>query len=154
MKPNDCCILNAGGGSWAFATLARELSEALWVDVSEMPRRYNYLLLAEDTVAASQSEFFIPFASMQLAADKRLLARAFAAHEVPTPETRLVDSIEEAEQLLSNDVGLEWCLKYPIGCGASGHRLLTIGATLPNGWPLPLVVQEFIRLEQPEVYRL
>jgi hypothetical protein len=64
MKPNDCCILNSGGGSWAFAPLARQLSDALWVDVSETPRRFNYLLLADDAVAEARDDFFIPFASM------------------------------------------------------------------------------------------
>jgi hypothetical protein len=34
------------------------------------------------------------------------------------------------------------------------YRLLNPGMALPRGWPLPLVVQEFIPLERPEVYRL
>jgi len=154
MNPSDCCILNSGGGSWAFAPVARHLSDALWVDASETPRRFNYLLLADDAVAAARTDFFIPFSSMQLAADKRLLASAFTAHGVPTPRTLLLESMADAERLLVTDPSREWCLKFPTGCGASGHRFLTPGMTLPDGWPLPLVVQEFVRLERPEVYRM
>jgi hypothetical protein len=32
--------------------------------------------------------------------------------------------------------------------------MLTPGMTLPREWPLPLIVQEFIKLEHPEVFRL
>jgi hypothetical protein len=154
MNENECCILNAGDGSWAFAPLAAQLSRALWVDVAEEPRRHNYLLLTDDAVAAARDDFFIPFASMKLAADKRALARVFAQRGVPTPETHLVESLGEARRLASGASNTSWCLKYPTGCGASGHRLLTEETTVPDTWPRPLVVQEFVRLERPEVYRL
>jgi len=92
MTPSDCCILNSGGGAWAFEPLARQLSDALWVEVSEIPRAYNYLLLADDNIA-SQCNSFIPFAAMRMASDKRLLAKAFADQGVPTPRTVLLDSL-------------------------------------------------------------
>jgi hypothetical protein len=154
MKPEACCILNGGGGAWAFEALARQLSAALWVDISETPRAYNYLLSLDDLDAASSFELFIPLRSMQLAADKRLLADLFNDCGVPTPETHLAGSLAEAEQLLRDEPSREWCIKFPTGCGASGHRMLRPGVALPNDWPAPLVVQEFIRLERPEVYRL
>src|SRR3954462_9805660 len=102
MDPDDCCILNAGGGSWAFAPLAEQLSRALWVDIAEEPRRYNYLLLADDAVAKSRADFFIPLASLELAADKRALARVFATRSVPTPETHLVDSFDDVRRVAAN----------------------------------------------------
>ncbi len=154
MKREACCILNGGGGAWAFDALARQLSAALWVDVSETPRDHNYLLQVESLEPESCGELFILFRSMQLAADKRLLAERFASAGVPTPMTRLIGSLVEAEQLLANEPSREWCLKFPTGCGASGHRLFRSGMTLPKHWPFPLVMQEFIRLERPEVYRL
>jgi hypothetical protein len=153
MKTASCCILNGGGGGWAFAGLADQLSRALWLDVSEVPREFNYLLLVEHLDPAACGELFIPYCAMQLAADKRLLAEVFAATGVPTPETRLVGSLAEAERVLAEEPGREWCLKFPTGCGASGHRRLVPGMTLPGSWPLPLVVQEFIRPDRPEVYR-
>ncbi len=55
--------------------------------------------------------------------------------------------------MLAEEPTREWCLKFPTGCGASGHRRLVPGMALPKGWPLPLLVQEFIRLDRPEVYR-
>jgi len=125
MDASDCCILNAGGGSWAFSPLAEQLSRALWVDVAEEPRHFNYLLLADDRVAQRCGDFFIPFASMEIASDKRSLARVFAARSVPTPETHLVDSLDEARRVAVARPATPWCLKFPTGCGASGHRMLT-----------------------------
>jgi hypothetical protein len=154
MGPEACGILNSGDGAWAFDPLARQLSAALRVDVSETPRDYNYLLHWDGPDPGACGELFIPFRCMQLAADKRLLAEVFASRSVATPTTLLIGSLAEAERLLADEPGREWCLKFPTGCGASGHRLLRPGLTLPKDWPLPLVVQEFIRLEQPEVYRL
>ncbi len=154
MKPEEACIVNGGGGAWAFDSLARELSAALWVDVTETPREYSYLLHLDEIEPEACGELFIPFRSMQVAGDKRLLAALFASAGVPTPETHLVGSAAEAEQLLAGEPGRDWCLKFPTGCGASGHRLLRPGFSLAKDWPLPLVVQEFIRLERPEVYRL
>src|SRR5689334_6841174 len=101
MDAHDCCILNAGGGSWAFAPLAEQLSRALWVDVAEEPRGFNYLLLADDAMVRRRDDFFIPFASLEIASDKRSLARIFAARSVPVPETHLVDSLEDARRIAS-----------------------------------------------------
>ncbi len=96
MNSRDCCILNSGGGSWAFGVLATELSDAQWVDVSETPRAFNYLLLADDAMAAACERLFIPLASVRIAADKRLVAEVFAKGNVPTPRTHLVESLDEA----------------------------------------------------------
>lgn len=151
---DSCCIVNGGGGAWAFASLAEQLSRALWIDISERPRRYNYLLVMDDFDPSTVGELFIPVRSMELAADKRLLAAAFARASVPTPETRLVDKLEDCEVILVENPDRIWCLKYPTSCGASGHRILTSGMKLPKDWPGPLIVQEFIKLERPEVFRL
>jgi hypothetical protein len=153
MDTGACGILNGGGGAWAFAELADGLSRALWLDVSSAPREFNYLLQPGETDPAECGESFIPCRAMQLAADKRSQAAVFAAGGVPTPETCSVGSLAEAERLLSEEPGREWCLKFPTGCGASGHRPLLAGMSLPASWPHPLIVQEFIRLDAPEVYR-
>jgi hypothetical protein len=153
MTADSCCILNDGVGAWAFAGLADQLSRALWLDVATAPRAFNYLLSADGLDTQACGELFITYQAMQLAADKRLLAAAFAAAGVATPVTRLVGSLAEAERVLAEDTGREWCLKFPTGCGASGHRRLVPGMALPGNWPLPLVLQEFIRLDPPEVYR-
>src|SRR5262245_48828372 len=100
MKTEACCILNAGSGAWAFAGLAEQLSRALWVDVSEVPRQFNYLLFMDDFDPVACGELFIPHQAMQLAADKGLLAEAFTAAGVPTPKTHLVGTLVEAERLL------------------------------------------------------
>ncbi len=153
ISPDSCCVLNGGGGAWAFAPVANQLARALWLEVSAVPREYNYLLHADDLDPAACGELFIPLRSIRLAADKRLLAEAFASAGVPTPETRLAGSLAVAERMLVDESDREWCVKFPTGCGASGHRPLAAGMTLPKSWPMPLVIQEFIRLERPEVYR-
>src|SRR4051794_6425043 len=118
MGTGSCSILNGGGGAWAFGGLADQLSRALWLDVCEQPREFNYLLHADSIAPAACGELFIRYPAMQLAADKRLLAEVFAAARVPTPETRLVMSLAEAEQILAEEPSREWCLKFPTGCGA------------------------------------
>jgi len=60
MKQEECCVLNGGGGAWAFDALARRLSAALWVDVAESPRSYNYLLQVEGGDPERCGELFIP----------------------------------------------------------------------------------------------
>ena len=95
MTTEACCVLSGGGGAWAFDALARRLSAALWVGAAEAPRSYNYLLQVEGADPEDCGELFIPVRAMRLAADKRLLAEAFAAG-VPTPETHLIGSLAEA----------------------------------------------------------
>ncbi|MFO0797071.1 MAG: hypothetical protein U0804_06305 [Gemmataceae bacterium] len=123
------------------------------MDVSDAPRAFNYLLHSDESEPAAGGRLFIPLRGIRLAADKRELAVVFAAARVPTPETLLLDTLDEALRLLSDRPGREWCVKFPTGCGASGHRELTPDLALPRSWPRPLVVQEFVRLERPEVYR-
>ena len=156
MRAVDCCILNSGGGSWAFEALAHQLSSgALWVDIApDKPREFNYLLLSDDAELPTTEKSFTPLNSLRIAADKRLLAAEFHAKGVPIPETHLLESLQEAKLLLSKHGERRWCLKFPTGCGASGHRMLTTDMELPVSWPRPLVVQEFITMARPEVYRL
>jgi len=152
---HDCCVLNQGSGAWAFETLARQLSAALNVPISSEPRRFNYVLNLEPfPVGEVPFSSFIPLPAVRIAADKRLIASAFQQHAVPRPHTVLLDSFADAIQFVTGRPESEWCLKYPTGCGASGHRLLTSSSREPSNWPRPCIVQEYVRLERPEVFRL
>src|SRR5689334_8712577 len=113
MEASSCCVLNGGAGAWAFAGLAAQLADALWVDVAATPRRYNYLLFTDCPDQLPDHQLFIPLPAVERAADKRLLAAAFAAAGVPTPETLLLGSWEEVRGLLTRRPGQTWCLKYP-----------------------------------------
>jgi hypothetical protein len=75
-------------------------------------------------------------------------------HGVPVPESHLFATWAEVRAFVTHRAERSWCLKYPTGCGAAGHRLLKRETPEPRGWPLPYLVQEFIRLDRPEVYRL
>jgi len=151
---DHCCVLNAGRGSWAFEPLAERLSSALGIEISAKPRSYNYVLSLDGDIDEFCEASFIPLSAIQLAADKRLIAAAFSKHHVPTPRTLLLDTFAEVSAYTAAHRDSRWCLKYPTGCGANGHRLLTPDDREPSRWPRPFVVQEFIPLEPPEVYRL
>lgn len=148
---DDAVILNAGAGSWAFESHARRLSRALGVPMSHAPGRWNYVLSWEEPDFPTS---FIPPAAIAFAADKRLMAEVFNQHGVPTPETVLLDSPHGVQHFLAQHPDRQWVLKWPTGCGAAGHCMLVAGSTLPPGWPHPFVVQEFIAMQRPEVYRL
>jgi hypothetical protein len=153
MPTDSCCILNGGGGAWAFKGLARQLRGDLWLDVSPTPRAFNYLLHVDEPAALPEASLFIPLEAIFLTGDKRLLAAAFARRPVPTPQTFLIESAAEVLRLLAEHPTREWCLKFPPGCGASRHMLPSPGTRLPESWPRPFVVQKFMRLERPEVFR-
>ena len=153
LSPTECGILNAGAGSWAFEPLAKQLSAALGVEILNQPRRFNYVLHVDDPSSLAGINSFIPLKSLQLAADKRLLARVFNEQHVPAPETVLLNTFQETGQFAESNRSKKWCLKYPTSCGANGHRMLAETGTEPANWPKPFVVQEFIELTDPEVYR-
>jgi len=144
-------VLNSGGTAWAFASHAEHLSRLFHLPISSEPAGRNYVLGWEgpDTISS-----FIPLDAMRAAADKRLLAERFAAAGVSVPRTLLLESVEVVHRLLETDHGVQWVLKWPTGCGAAGHRILGPETVIAEDWPRPLVVQEFVRLAVPEVYRL
>jgi hypothetical protein len=147
-------ILNYGPAAWAFEKLAQQLAMKLGVDVVSRPRSFNYVLGADPQDLPDKRAQFVDVETIQLASDKRQLASTFAAAQVSTPVTVLIDNLDAARAFVRARPDLEWCLKYPIGTGATGHRLFTVDSDVPRGWPTPYVVQEFIRLPEPEVYRI
>ena len=151
--PESCCVLLSGEGAWAFEDFAHRLAANLRIEVSAVPRKFNYLVWCEESQIPPAESLFIPLPAIRLAADKRLLADVFLKHAVPTPRTFLVNTREELRQIIESHPQTEWCLKFPTSCGASGHRLIGRDLLVPQDWPLPFVVQEFVRMERPEVYR-
>lgn len=152
--PDEVAILNAGAGAWAFEEHAHRLSRVLGVEVRSQPADFVYFLGWDGPEPPQCCELFIPYAAILVASDKRLQAELFARHKVATPETHLLESANEVSSLLTSDPDREWVLKYPTGCGASGHRFLRAETRIPKDWPVPYVVQEFIQMPEPEVYRL
>lgn len=146
-------ILNTGAAAWIFEAHARHLLRVLNLEISATPAEFNYVLGWESAEPPS-GHSFIPFEAIRIASDKRILAEVFARHRVVVPRTVLLESKAEVEQFLRAETNCQWVLKWPIGCAASGHRLLTLGAPLPDDWPRPYLLQEFVRLEVPEVFRL
>jgi len=153
VQTEDRVILNTEPGAWAFDEHARRLSSALRIPVSPTPAKFNYVMAWEEGLPLPRGRSFIPFEGMRLASDKRLLAECFLKRGVPTPQTYLVEERSEVWSLVEQERSVEWCLKWPISCGGSGHRLIITAESVPEDWPRPYVVQEFIRLEVPAVFR-
>lgn len=149
----ESVILNSGDAAWVFEEHANRLSKALGVSVASSPARFNYVL-GWDQPEPPPGHSFIPFESVELASDKRHMAQVFEQQGVATPRTYLLDSQLEVQRLLEREDGSRWVLKWPTGCGATGHRMIEAGVPLLLDWPKPYVVQQFIQLEVPEVYRL
>jgi glutathione synthase/RimK-type ligase-like ATP-grasp enzyme len=149
----DCCVLNGGNAAWAFESLASQLGILIGVDVSARPRRFNYLLQMDGESLPSGCASFVPPEAIQLAADKRLLAEVFNRNQVSTPLTKLIHDFPTTLDFVRSHADRQWCLKYPTSCGANGHRILSGNDTEPPNWPQPFVLQEFIQLQEPEVFR-
>ncbi len=149
----NATILNAGAAAWIFEEHARHLSRALNLEISATPAEFNYVL-GWDEAPPPNGHSFIPFEAIQIASDKRIMATIFEKNGVAIPRTVLLDSVAEVTQFLRRETHCQWVLKWPIGCAASGHRLLTSGVTIPDDWPRPYLLQEFVRSEVPEVFRL
>ena len=149
----NAAILNAGSGAWAFEALAQNLSRAFGVPVSSTPALNNYVL-GWDADDLPLGRSFIPFDSIYLATDKREIARVFNQHQVPSPTTVLLDDETTLRAFLRRYSAQLWVLKWPTGCDGAGHRILDADGPLPDDWPRPFVVQRFIEMERPEVFRL
>lgn len=153
LRPTDCCVLNGGNAAWAFESIASQLGVLLGVDVTSRPRRFNYVLQMDGESLPADCGSFVPIKTVQLAADKRLLAEVFNREKVSTPITKLFGNFSSALEFVHAHAERQWCLKYPTSCGANGHRMLSSTDTEPPNWPQPFVLQEFIQMRQPEVYR-
>ena len=154
MKPSEhCCLLNGGAGAWAFEPLAAQLTVSIGIPVSVEPREFNYVLSVEEPDSLGSLGSFIPLEAIRLASDKRMLASVFNNFRVPTPRTVLLDQFNDVLRFIGAHTAQEWCLKYPTSCGANGHRMLSDISPEPPNWPRPFVVQEFIHLPRPQVFR-
>lgn len=148
----NAVILNQGVGQWAFEEHASNMADVLWLEVSSEPAECDYVL-GWDGQQPPAGELFIPWSGIQAAADKRIQARLYQEHSVPCPRSLLFTDEKELCHFLAGESHVEWVLKYPVACGASGHRLIKADSPIPADWPEPFLLQQFIRLENPEVYR-
>lgn len=146
-------ILNQSDGKWVFEDLAQMLSRSLWVDISETPGDLNYILCTESELVTSQIGSFIPLRSIEIAADKREIEQKFKAFGVNRPKTFILTSIKDVESILTTHNSNRWILKYPTGCGGMNHLIIEHVSEIPEHWPQPFLIQEFIESVEPAVYR-
>jgi hypothetical protein len=146
-------ILNQSDGKWVFENLAQMLSRSLWVDISEDVADLNYVLCTDTDLTNNTLNSFIPIDSIKIASDKRSIDQRFKSHNVSRPTTFIVDSDPEIEAILHKFDRNRWILKYPTGCGGMNHRMIEDVSQIPEKWPQPYLIQEFIESTQPQVYR-
>ncbi len=147
-------ILNSSDGAWVFQELAESLANILKIEIDNIPRDFNYVLnWNEANIKEIEHKMFIPWSGINIASDKRLLADIFLKHKIAIPETYLINTYEEVLKFIESYTE-QWCLKYPIGCGASGHKIINNRLDIPQKWLKPYVVQKFIKLKKIQVFRL
>lgn len=147
-------ILNQSDGKWAFEDLAQMLSRVLWVDIREETGELNYLLGIDNKIKTSNLNTFIPIHSIELASDKREVEKVFKVFNVKRPKTFIVQNREQAQAIIKEYSQCAWILKYPTGCGGMHHRLIDDSSQIAKGWEAPFLLQEFIKSDRPEVYRI
>jgi glutathione synthase/RimK-type ligase-like ATP-grasp enzyme len=148
-------ILHTGPWKRVFGQFPEYLSQLTGLPVTEADDRLDFAYLASwDPVRPPSCPTYIPYESILLVHDKRRQARAFLEGGVVVPETHLLDSVERLAAFHEQRRDKEWVLKWPVGCSGMGHQMLDSNVQITPFWQPPFLVQEFIRLERPEVYRL
>jgi carbamoylphosphate synthase large subunit len=146
-------ILNQSDGGWAFENLAQMLCRSLWIDISENVGNLNYVLCNDTKKTDANCNSFIPLDSIRIASDKREIEKKFKAAGVPRPQTFILESSQQVQLFLESHNSNAWILKYPTGCGGIHHRIIQYVDEIPEKWPEPFLIQEFIESIQPAVYR-
>lgn len=147
-------ILNQSDGKWAFEELAQMLSRVLWVDITEEIGDLNYVLGIDNKINTRNLNTFIPIDSIDLASDKREAEKIFEKFKVRRPITFVAQGKDRVQAIIKEYDRCSWVLKYPTGCGGIHHRLIEDLSQIPKGWEAPYLLQEFIKSDRPEVYRL
>src|SRR6202012_5036761 len=106
----DCCVLNSGAGSWAFEPLAQLLSQALGIEISGSPRRFNYLLHLGNTALLDSFSSFIPIEAIRLLLKKRLRPPPLNKNHFPIPKTVLFEPFEHSKNFQNNHPAKKWFL--------------------------------------------
>jgi glutathione synthase/RimK-type ligase-like ATP-grasp enzyme len=148
-------ILHAGPWKRVFGQFPDYLSRLTGLPITEADEHLDFAYLAGwNPGFAPSCPTYIPYESILLVHDKRKQAQAFIEGGVVIPETHLLDSIESLFTFYERRKDKEWVLKWPVGCSGMGHQMLNLNVQITPFWQPPFLVQEFIRLERPEVYRL
>lgn len=153
MRRRRSAILHAGANRPLFGDFPNTLARLTGWRVSESAKgvERGYLLAWEGTPPTCP--LFIPFNAIRLALDKRAQARCFAEAGVSTPETHLFGTADALRRFADQRTDKSWVLKWPTGCGGLGHMMFEAQTPLSRLWCPPYLLQEFIPLPEPEVYR-
>lgn len=153
--PGKAAIIHAGRYRSLFGDHAASLSRITGLPVVDSDQGVDFAyLLAWDEARSPSCPTFVPYGAIRIALDKRRQASVFAAAEVATPETHLLESREAVRAFPALHRDRRWLLKWPLGCGALGHQILGLETAITQFWSPPFLVQEMVELRTPVVYRL
>jgi hypothetical protein len=144
-------ILLQPGDDWSFGPLADKLASFIGCGISEDEDGFCYVLSAPKRADVHS---YNPLPGLEVAADKRKQAEIFAKNGIPTPETHLLADENAVRDFLRSRADERWLLKFPTACGAFGHHLVSADFTAKRGWPQPFLLQRFIAMDIPRVYRV
>lgn len=148
-------ILHQGSSRVVFGSFPETLSRITGLPIVDTEEGLDWAyLLAWDAETPPRCRTFIPWDGIQFAHDKRTQARAFTERGIAIPETHLLPDAASVRRFVADRPDKDWTLKWPLGCGGTGHQILTSDTPITRAWPAPHLVQEFLRLESPSVHRL
>ncbi len=154
-KPVHAAILHSGPWKNLFGDFPSYLSRVTGLPLVETPEGLDMAyVMGWPEHSPLPCESFIPLEAVYLAHDKRKQAAFFSTNGITTPETHLIFSEADALAFHRNRPDREWLLKWPTGCGGTGHQVLDDNTRITPFWKPPFLVQELIRMEVPRVYRL
>lgn len=147
-------VLHRGPFRRLFGDFPEQLAETLDVPIVDDERDVDLGLILAWDGPPPRCRTFVPFDAIVAAQDKREQFRRFHAAGVSIPESRLFDDFPTAQAFALADHRRQWLLKWPLGSGAVGHVIIDRDTRVTRLWNPPFLIQEFIALDRPEVYRV
>ncbi len=147
-------VLHRGPLRRLFGDFPAQLANLLDVPILDDDRGVDLGLILAWDGSPPRCRGFVPFDAILAAEDKREQFRRFHAAGVSIPESRLFDDFEAARAFAVSDPARRWLLKWPVGSGSVGHALINRESQVIPLWNPPFLIQEFIALDRPEVYRV
>ncbi len=154
-KKQSAAILHSGPWKKVFGQFPEYLSRLTGWPIVEDDRDISFgYVLGWDEEKPPRCQTYIPFEAILSANDKREQYKRFKQFDVRIPETHLIDTKEGVFDFFESRPDKKWVLKWPDGCGGMGHQLLSSQTQITAFWRAPFLVQEFIRMNRPQVFRL
>jgi hypothetical protein len=154
-RPRRGAILHRGPYQRLFGNFPERMARVLDVPITDDDSDVDLgFVLAWDDKTPPRCPTFIPFETVASVHDKREQVRRMVAYGVSLPESHLFNDFEELKRFVAGHGDRRWLLKFPSATSGTGHQVVTPETRVTPLWSAPYLLQEFIALEDPCVYRL